>query len=444
MSHPFSRELSGGVGYGRPRPRPGKHLAPVSEAETRAQTTHRIRRRPVPRTFATESEAALASRSVNANPRDCLVVSDTALSPRAAPIPWSIAEEFRSPLVLRTSVPINPWAALGDINPAANVSAVPESKSVAEDHWPAPAFTNPWAAWLGPQSRGVAEVPPAIQTPRRVPEDKDCIVCAESKEAASFPVSSVSRACNHVPQTCLDCLQRYIKTAVDEKAWHARVVTCPECNSAMEYHEVQIYADRATFQTYDARVLNDAIALQSDWFGCPGAGCGSGQIHEASDGAPIVTCVKCHGKYCFRHRVPWHQTLSCEEYDRFLADPDNFRSAFDVENERVELEREAEERLRREREAADRQLAQSLLEDEEARAEAEARARREEAARAEAEQREAEERAARKRAEAAARAQAAEDAKRRAREINASEALVKRTTKNCPGCGWPIEKNAGW
>jgi len=338
--------------------------------------------------------------------------------PQAAPVPRRAAT--------------NPWASHMPKTVAHQASwAAPVSSSVATDAWPFP-------------QSSVAEEARTAQTPRKVVEERDCIICVETKGTASFPVLPVSPSCNHAPETCLDCLQRHIKTAVNEKAWHARVVTCPQCNSAMEYDKVQMYANRATFETYDARVLNDAIAMQSDFFSCPGAGCGSGQIHDAADAAPIVTCIGCRRKYCFRHHVLWHETLSCEEYDRFLADPDGFRSAFDVENERMEREREAEKRLRREQEVFDHRLAQSLLEDKEARAEAEARARTEQAVRAEAERREAEKRAAKQRADAAARAQASKDAKRRVKENNASVALVKRTTKNCPGCGWPIEKNQGW
>ena len=259
---------------------------------------------------------------------------------------------------------------------------------------------------------------------------------------ADFPLQPVSRGCAHKPGTCLACLQHWIQVAVTDKAWHDRVVTCPECNSAMEYNQVQQFADRATFAKYDERVLNDAIARRSDWFSCPG--CLSGQIHDAVDGAPIVTCGNCARRYCFRHRTAWHETMSCAEYDRFLEDPFGFRSVFELENERVERESEAKERRRREMEDADFRFAQSLLEDEEARVEVEARARRDRAAREEANRLKAERRAARKRAEEAARAKAAKKAVRRAKENAASEATVRRTTKDCPACSSPIEKNDGW
>ena len=259
---------------------------------------------------------------------------------------------------------------------------------------------------------------------------------------ADFPLLPVSRGCDHRPGTCLACLQRWIETALTDKAWHDRVVTCPECSSAMEYNEVQRFADRATFAKYDERILNDAITRRSDWFSCPG--CPSGQIHDAVDRAPIVTCGNCNHKYCFRHRTAWHKTMSCDEYDRFLEDPISFRSAFELENERVERESEAKKRRRRKREDADFRFAQNLLEDEEARFEAERRARRDRAAREETERLKAERRTERKKAEAAARAKVAKEVARRAKENAASEATVRRTTKDCPKCRSPIEKNDGW
>ncbi len=257
-----------------------------------------------------------------------------------------------------------------------------------------------------------------------------------------FPLLPVSRDCNHRPKTCLACLQQWIRAAMTDKAWHDRVVTCPECSSALEYNEVQRFADRATFAKYDERILNDAITRYSDWFSCPG--CQSGQIHDAVDGAPIVTCGNCTRKYCFRHRTTWHETMSCDEYDRFLEDPVGFRSTFELENEQVEREAEAKKRRRRRKEDADFRFAQSLLKDEEARVKAEAQAKKDRAAREEAERLKAERRAARKKAEAAARAKAAKAVARRAKEEAASKATVKRTTKDCPSCSSPIEKNDGW
>ncbi|KAJ4255589.1 hypothetical protein NW762_009586 [Fusarium torreyae] len=150
------------------------------------------------------------------------------------------------------------------------------------------------------------------------------------------------------------------------------------------------------------------------------SGCGSGQIHESGPAQPIVTCLHCNHRSCFHHNVAWHETLSCEEYDQLLADPDNFRSRLELENERWSEAREAQLE-------ADRAIAQGLL------AEDLAELRR----------REERERQERERAQKAAKL-ARQVAARRKKEEDRSKATVDRTTKPCAGCGWAIEKNRGW
>lgn len=179
-----------------------------------------------------------------------------------------------------------------------------------------------------------------------------------------------------------------------------------------------------------------------DFVWCPN-GCESGQVHEAGNAQPIVRCVKCAFKFCFRHQVSWHEQLSCEEYEEFREDPVNFRSRVGRENEEAERVRAAEEEARRQQEEADRRFAQTLLEaeqKEEARRQAEReRIEREKREKVEREKREAE-RLAKQQAEEALR----REAERKKMEESLSQQTVQRTTKQCPGCKWPIEKNNGW
>lgn len=150
------------------------------------------------------------------------------------------------------------------------------------------------------------------------------------------------------------------------------------------------------------------------------SGCGSGQIHDSGSEQPIVTCLHCSHRSCFHHNVAWHQTLSCDEYDQLLADPENFRSNLEIENEKWSEAQRAQLE-------ADRAMAQGLL------AEDQAERRRQE-------ERERQEREQAQKAAKLARQIAA----RRKREEEQSRATVSQTTKPCPGCGWAIEKNRGW
>jgi hypothetical protein len=195
--------------------------------------------------------------------------------------------------------------------------------------------------------------------------------------------------------------------------------------------------------SYEKRATDNAVSQIPNLFQCPTANCESAQIHESGDASPIVTCAKCNGRFCFTHRVAWHEDLTCAEYDAFLADPRGFRSRREIENERAERENREHRRLRRTQEEADSRVARGLLEEEqrgEERRRAEVRRReREERERAERERRREERRVMEER-----RRRMQIEAERKRREEQANLDTISRTTKNCPRCKWPIEKNHGW
>jgi hypothetical protein len=119
-----------------------------------------------------------------------------------------------------------------------------------------------------------------------------------------------------------------------------------------------------------------------------------------------------------------------------LQDPDGFKSAIDKDDEAVvearRLQDEADERLARELHRRDR-LAMLAEEDRQ-------RRRHEEERRVARARQEVE---AAKRKEEQKRAKQREEIKRRQREDKLSLDTVHATTKPCPGCRWPIEKNDG-
>ncbi|KAM0381213.1 hypothetical protein ACHAPY_005416 [Fusarium culmorum] len=170
---------------------------------------------------------------------------------------------------------------------------------------------------------------------------------------------------------------------------------------------------------YETIALRAAMSEAENFVWCT-SGCGSGQIHESGSDQPIVTCLHCSHRSCFHHNVAWHETLSCDEYDQLLADPDNFRSHLELENEKWSEAQQAQLE-------ADRAMAQDLLAEDQA------------------EMRRREERARQEREQAQKAAQLARQiAARRKKEEAQSKETVSRTTKPCAGCGWAIEKNKGW
>lgn len=300
----------------------------------------------------------------------------------------------------------------------------------------------------------------------KVPEPavatKDCNICAETKVLTEFPQEEITELCSHEPGVCMACIQKSIRVNFSTKVWNQ--IHCPECHALLDYHHVHKYADEETFARYENMSLRAAVGESQDFIWCP-AGCGAGQIHETGPDMPIVSCVQCGHRYCFVHQVPWHEGITCTDYDVLQNDPENFRPQMDIDNEDINRSLREVHREREEQEEADRMFAQSLFDQEEALRQAlefereqEVEADRVEAARVEAARVE-EARVEAARIEAArieavmieeeARVEAArlETMRKTAARIKADEKLssekVGDTTQTCPGCGWAIEKKSG-
>ncbi|KAL8287973.1 hypothetical protein RB597_000186 [Gaeumannomyces tritici] len=241
---------------------------------------------------------------------------------------------------------------------------------------------------------------------------RDCVVCADTLPASRFPALAVTRRCAHPPRACLRCVAASIAAdlAARLQSWDYNAknnntngggggsVRCPECAAPLAYDDVQLFADppdRARYQALSFRAVAAAAAPGFRW--CPAAGCGSGQAcgSGSGSGSGRAECVRCGAGFCVAHDVTWHEGLTCAEYDGLLADPDGGGGGGGA---REEEEEEEDEDTREGRERAER-----------ARLVHEARRR----------------------------------AAQRGRELRLTEATIFQTTKRCPGCRWPIEKNKG-
>jgi hypothetical protein len=132
-----------------------------------------------------------------------------------------------------------------------------------------------------------------------------------------FPAEPLTAGCTH-PLTgiCTDCIRSSLAVQVANNGGAAAAsVVCQLCQQPLTHADMRRHAAPADFAKFDERAALAAMEQMPGFFWCPAPGCGSAQLHGGGDGEPIVTCVRCAGRFCFVHRCEWHYGATCREYD---------------------------------------------------------------------------------------------------------------------------------
>ena len=299
----------------------------------------------------------------------------------------------------------------------------------------------------------------------RKSREQECIVCCDTLKGSQFPESKITENCTHEANTCIECIGHHIDTQLETRMWNQ--LNCPECPAMLGYADVKRNASVTTFQRYDSLTMRDGISSDPNFRWCTAPECRSGQFHSEGVESPLMVCNSCRALTCFTHQTPWHEGMTCAEFDnpeasRDVADdssPFAYQGLLSSLAEMCGWNRETVvggvKRRETDQEKEDRRLAMRLFEEQE---EAE-RKRLQEieqenrrmvevqlAERQEAERREREAQEVR-RHELERRRQVQEAQRvraRRQREESQTDTLLQKQTKACPGnCGWRIEKNDG-
>ena len=150
---------------------------------------------------------------------------------------------------------------------------------------------------------------------RRLAEERarlrDCCVCGDSQDKDKFPEKAPAVGCEHPPNTCNECLEAWMASEFETKGCDG--IKCPECPQTLEYQEVQEAASQETFAAYDKLTIRNALGSLDEFAWCLKPECGSGQLNI--DNNDFMDCVSCHYKQCLRHKVPWHNSETCEQYE---------------------------------------------------------------------------------------------------------------------------------
>lgn len=78
---------------------------------------------------------------------------------------------------------------------------------------------------------------------------KECQICFDTKHSDLFPQTTAASECNCLSDACLVCTQEHIKSQMKSKEWKEGSTTCPMCNRALTYQEMEDLADSETLAT---------------------------------------------------------------------------------------------------------------------------------------------------------------------------------------------------
>lgn len=135
--------------------------------------------------------------------------------------------------------------------------------------------------------------------------------------------------CQHPIDFCTTCLQTHLKSQLEQRGRGGSgqlLCMAVECRRKLDYHEIQLYAEPETFAQYDKYLYLDTLSRLPNFRWCLGPNCTNGQLYDDDDGPlePHYSCDECGFGMCFTHAMPWHQGLTCDQYDsqRTHGDPD--------------------------------------------------------------------------------------------------------------------------
>jgi hypothetical protein len=140
----------------------------------------------------------------------------------------------------------------------------------------------------------------------------------ESKSFMDFE-THYNDDCTHPYRTICDgCMYEYVRNT-----WNIGTdINCPECSILLSHNAIKLilfnYGDTILYERYTKFDLDRSLENNPEFIWCA-HGCGSGQLNEGATMNKTVQCVNCHRLTCFTHKCPWHDGMTCEEYDMSLT-----------------------------------------------------------------------------------------------------------------------------
>lgn len=134
---------------------------------------------------------------------------------------------------------------------------------------------------------------------------KFCTVCCEMGYSSTT-------FCQEHEDICDYCMKSYIENNIRKHG-----IRCPHqnCKNTLDESKIVSLLNRLNSKWKDLRdeLLVDYILMNEPLYFKCAHGCGAGFILPSA--MERVNCMKCHKSTCFRHKVPWHNNMTCQEYE---------------------------------------------------------------------------------------------------------------------------------
>ncbi|CAB4464929.1 hypothetical protein RhiirA5_375821 [Rhizophagus irregularis] len=140
----------------------------------------------------------------------------------------------------------------------------------------------------------------------------ECIICLKSQPKSLF--RKITTNCNHELNICKLCVNKYITVQLDYRV----EINCPfnECQQEIQYNDMKEIANKKIFERYDKILLYQELREIPEFRWCKNPRCNFGQIYIIEgECEPKITCEACGKESCYNHDIPWHQGLTCTEFD---------------------------------------------------------------------------------------------------------------------------------
>ncbi|PKU73819.1 probable E3 ubiquitin-protein ligase RNF144A-B isoform X1 [Dendrobium catenatum] len=142
--------------------------------------------------------------------------------------------------------------------------------------------------------------------PIRLEPDFNCEICMESK----YPNELFAiEGCSHI--YCKSCVSQYVAAKVEE---NVLFIKCPDPNCVKGKLEPAMCSRILEDRVFDLWCKALCELMVNDKFYCPFKDCSALMINDEEEVITDAECPHCSRLFCAQCRVPWHEGLSCDEF----------------------------------------------------------------------------------------------------------------------------------